>query len=87
MSQCAPLPALLVFGGCRVLPWLVSTLRQLLDSGSVVWARVGFADVGALEPLLALAQERIHITTKTLKIGWAIEGLDALPKAGATLEH
>jgi hypothetical protein len=36
---------------------------------------------------LALAEEGIHIMAKALNISWAIEGLDALPKAGATLEH
>jgi len=52
-----------------------------------VWARVGPVDFGALEPLLALAQEWIYIAAKALEVSWAIERLDALPKAGATVEH
>lgn len=45
------------------------------------------ADVGALEPLLTLAQEWVYIMAKTLEISGAIKGLNALPKAGATVDH
>jgi len=36
---------------------------------------------------LALAEEWIYIAAKTLEVSWAIKGLNALPKAGATVEH
>ena len=87
LSQRCSLPLVLVFGGCGVLPWLVSTLRQLLDPLEVVRACAGLVDAGTLQPLLALVQEWVYIAMDALEASWAIERLDALPKTGATVEH